>query len=74
MAKATVKKCECGRVSNPIQLMIVTDAWLNKKNIAHFEFNCPQCKKRNVVKSIWNERPLGNPIVTERVTHKSLVY
>lgn len=54
MAKPTVKKCICGRVSNPVTLNIVNDAWV-KNFVAHFQFNCPQCRKKNVVKMIWNE-------------------
>ncbi len=53
--KPVVKKCECGRVSNPITLNLVKDAWLNSKNIAHWEFDCPQCKKTHVATSIWDE-------------------
>lgn len=53
--KPTVKKCECGRVTNPIQVTIVTDAWI-KDSMAHFEYDCPQCCKRNEIKMIWNEK------------------
>ena len=49
----TVKKCECGRVSNPLQTMIVSNAWVDKRQVAHFEFPCPQCKKINTVKADW---------------------
>jgi hypothetical protein len=47
------KKCECGRVTNPFQYSIVTDAWVDRKDVAHFEFNCPQCGKKLKVKMLW---------------------
>lgn len=52
--KPTVKKCECGRVTNPITINAVTDVWI-KDGVAYFEFPCPQCSKKNEVKMIWNE-------------------
>lgn len=54
MAKPTVKKCECGRVTNPVTINAVNDAWV-KNSVAHFQFNCPQCRKKNVVRMIWDE-------------------
>lgn len=53
--KPTVKRCECGRVSNPIFLNIVSDAWIDNKQIAHFTFDCPQCLKENEINMAWDE-------------------
>jgi len=47
--KATVIKCDCGRVSNPIQLEIVKDIWM-KGGYTFIEFNCPQCTKQLTIK------------------------
>lgn len=47
--KRTVKKCECGRVSDPIHLEIVTDTWL-KGGFVFFEYDCPQCTKKLLIK------------------------
>jgi len=55
--KATVRKCSCGRVSNPIQLDIVKDAWI-KGNETFYEFDCPQCRKTLVVSTINDRRIL----------------
>lgn len=47
--KATVMKCKCGRVTNPVQIEIVKDTWV-KKGVIHYEFDCPECRKTNVIK------------------------
>ena len=52
--KPSATKCECGRVSNPLHLMIVSNAWVDKKQIAYFEFPCPQCTAKNVVRVDWS--------------------
>ena len=51
--KTSAKKCTCGRVSDPLRLMIVKNTWLDKGDIAHFQFDCPQCLKENTVKIDW---------------------
>ena len=52
--KPTVKKCQCGRVTNPVTINAVVDAWVKDK-VAYFDFNCPQCGKKNNVKMLWDE-------------------
>ena len=54
MAKPIVIKCACGRLTNPVTISIVKDAWV-KNCFAYFSFLCPQCKKSNTIKSEWNE-------------------
>ena len=51
--KRLVKKCECGRVTNPIQLSIVEDAWY-KDDMDYFQFKCPQCEKVHVLSAPHN--------------------
>jgi len=53
--KRTVKKCACGRVSDPVHLSIVKDAWV-KNGFAFFQYDCPQCKRDNTIKIVWDER------------------
>lgn len=45
----TVVKCDCGRVSNPIHLEIVTDTWI-KGGFVYIQYNCPQCTKQITIK------------------------
>lgn len=52
--KPSAKRCECGRVTNPLHIMIVSDAWVDNNKIAHFEFPCPQCTVKVVVKVDWS--------------------
>ena len=53
--KITVKKCECGRVTNPIQLSIVENAWV-KNGIEYYQFKCPQCRKNHIIRMTINEK------------------
>lgn len=61
--KPTVKRCECGVLTNPIQMRIVEDAWIKRKeNVkdeeyeAFFEYPCPSCKEKNMIVMDWDER------------------
>lgn len=49
--KRMAKKCECGRVSDPIHLEIVTDTWM-KGGYVYFEYDCPQCVKKLQIKRL----------------------
>lgn len=50
--KSMAIKCDkCGRVSNPVHLEIVKDTWI-KKGYAYAEFDCPQCLKTHVLKTL----------------------
>jgi hypothetical protein len=51
--KRAVKKCDCGQVTDPFRLSIVKDAWVKGK-FAHFEWDCPRCKKTHVSKIVWD--------------------
>lgn len=53
--KRLVKKCECGRVTNPISLNIVEDAW-QKDGYNFFQYKCPQCLKEHTLKSSCSEK------------------
>ena len=53
--KRIVKKCDCGQVSDPFRLAIVKDAWVDRKGIAHFEWDCPRCKKTHTSKINWTD-------------------
>lgn len=68
MFVTTVTRCRCGRVSNPISLMRVQDAWIDRKGVAWFEFKCPQCKKDNKVKTIWIEKAKPHKHFIDSVT------
>ena len=53
--KNTTIRCSCKRVSNPITLSIVNDAWI-KSSYGYFQFNCPQCNKTHIIKTLWDEK------------------
>ena len=46
-----VKKCSCGRVSNPVFLEIVKDTWI-KGPYVYVMFDCPQCLKEHTLKML----------------------
>jgi acetone carboxylase gamma subunit len=53
--KKIVKKCSCGYEIMPFMSNMITDAWVDKKFIAHFEFRCPDCNKKNEYVILWDK-------------------
>lgn len=54
MLRIPVKRCECGRVTNPVTTDVVNDAWV-KHGVVYFEFICSQCANKNVVNMKWSD-------------------
>jgi len=48
--KKSIRCSKCNMVVDPFSYKCIINTWLDKNNVAWFEYKCPICKEKNVIK------------------------